>query len=108
MHRVLRNVLLISICSGWSWGQTLSTRPAEPRPPSVEGVPSPGPVSLEVSDSIPLTVPAGTPLKVALDHEVRVQKLGQPVHGKVVEPVYSFDKIVVPAGSEVTGKIASI
>jgi len=53
-------------------------------------------------------VPAGTPLKVALDQEVRIQKVGQPVHGKVVEPVYCFDKIVVPAGSEVTGKIASI
>lgn len=53
-------------------------------------------------------MPAGTPLKVALDQEVRIQKVGQPVHGKVVEPVYCFDKIVVPAGSEVTGKIASI
>jgi hypothetical protein len=62
----------------------------------------------ELSDSIPLTLPPGTPLKVALDREVRIQKVGQPVHGKVVEPVYSFDKVVVPAGSEVTGKIASI
>ena len=51
---------------------------------------------------------AGTPLKVALDQEVRIQKVGQSVHGKVVEPVYCFDKIVVPAGSEVNGKIASI
>jgi hypothetical protein len=108
MHRILRNVLLISISSGWTWGQTLSTRPAEPRPPSVEVVPAPTPVLPEVSDSIPLTVPAGTPLKVALDQEVRVQKVGQAIHGKVVEPVYSFDQIVVPVGSEVTGKIASI
>ena len=28
--------------------------------------------------------------------------------GKIVEPVYCFDKIVVPAGSEVTGKISGI
>src|ERR1700686_2341178 len=99
MHGTLRVVLLTSICSGWAWGQTLSTRPAESHPPSIDAVPLPAPISPEVSDSIPLTVPAGTPLKVALDQELRIQKVGQPVHGKVVEPVYSFDKIVVPAGS---------
>src|SRR6202165_2460681 len=48
------------------------------------------------------------PLKVDLDQEVRVQKVGQPVHGKTVEPVYAFDKLVVPAGTEVVGKISAI
>ena len=108
MGRILRGVLLITICNGWTWGQVLSARPVEPVPPSSDAVPLPAPMLPQLSNSIPLTVPAGTPLKVALDQEVRIQKVGQPVHGKVVAPVYSFDKIVVPAGSEVTGKIASI
>src|ERR1700674_3714009 len=108
MRRILWAVLLTSICSGWTWGKTLTTRPAEPVSPLSDAVPLPAPALPEVSNSIPLTVPAGTPLKVVLDQEVRIQKVGQPVHGKVVEPVYSFDKIVVPAGSEVTGKIAGI
>jgi hypothetical protein len=60
------------------------------------------------SNLILLTVPAGTPLKVVLDREVRVQRVGQLVHGKIVEPVYSFDKEVVPKGSEVTGTITAI
>jgi hypothetical protein len=47
-------------------------------------------------------------LKVALDQEVRVQKVGQPIHGKLVEPVYAFDKLVVPAGTEVIGQISAI
>jgi hypothetical protein len=104
MRRILWAVLLTSICSNWTWSQTLTTRPAEPVPPSSAAVPSSAPPLL----SIPLAVPAGTPLKVALDQEVRIQKIGQPVHGKVVEPIYSFDKIVVPAGSEVSGKITGI
>ena len=58
--------------------------------------------------AIPLTVPVGTPLKVALDAEVRVRQAGQSVHGKITEPVYAFDKLVIPAGSEVTGKISEI
>jgi hypothetical protein len=53
-------------------------------------------------------VPAGTPLKVDLDQEIRIQRVGQPVHGKTVEPVYAFDKLVVPAGTEVIGKISGI
>jgi hypothetical protein len=108
MRCILCVVLLTSICSGWTWGQTLTTRPTELVPPSSDAVPVPAPALPEVSNSIPLAVPAGTPLKVALDQEVRIREVGQPVHGKVVEPVYCFDKIVVPAGSEVTGKIAGI
>jgi hypothetical protein len=65
-------------------------------------------VAKPADDSIPVTIPAGSPLKVALDQEVRVQRVGQAVHGRVVEPVYSFDRLVIPAGSEVIGKIASL
>jgi hypothetical protein len=60
------------------------------------------------SPTVALTVPKGTPIQVALDKEVRIQKVGQPVHGHVVEPVYAFDKLVIPAGTEVTGQIAKI
>src|SRR4029077_13209493 len=58
--------------------------------------------------TIPLEVPAGTPLPVVLDKEIRIQKAGQPIHGKIAEPVYAFDKLVVPAGSDVTGTISRI
>jgi hypothetical protein len=58
--------------------------------------------------TIALEVPAGTPLPVVLDKEVRIQKTGQPIHGKIAEPVYAFDKLVVPAGSEVTGSVTRI
>jgi hypothetical protein len=59
-------------------------------------------------DAIPLEVPAGTPLPVVLDKEVRIHEAGQAIHGKIAEPVYAFDKLVVPAGSEVTGSVTSI
>ncbi|MGO9589174.1 MAG: hypothetical protein ACLP3K_03895 [Candidatus Acidiferrales bacterium] len=60
------------------------------------------------SPTVALTVPKGTPIQVALDKEVRIQKIGQSVHGHVVEPVYAFDKLVIPAGTEVTGQIAQV
>jgi type IV secretory pathway VirB10-like protein len=58
--------------------------------------------------TIALTVPKGTPIQVALDQEVRVREVGQVIHGRVMEPVYAFDKVVVPVGTEVVGQITSI
>lgn len=58
--------------------------------------------------TIALTVPKGTPIQVALDEEVRVRKVGQAIHARVVEPVYAFDKVVVPVGTEVLGHVTNI
>jgi hypothetical protein len=59
-------------------------------------------------EAVDLTVPRGTPLQVALTTETRVKKTGQPIEGRIVEPVYSFDKIVIPVGTEVDGRIIKI
>jgi hypothetical protein len=61
-----------------------------------------------LKQTIDLTVPKGTALQVVLDREVRVQKVGQPIHGHMVAPVYSFDKLVLPVGTEVNGTISTI
>src|SRR6202008_4251603 len=34
--------------------------------------------------------------------------VGQPVRGRVMEPVYAFDHIVVPVGSEIDGEVTKI
>ena len=58
--------------------------------------------------TVALTVVKGSPLQIALEEELVVKKVGQVVHGRVVEPVYAFDHIVVPTGSKVTGKVTKI
>ena len=60
------------------------------------------------NESIPLIVPKGTPVQVALDKEVRVKKVGQPIRGHVAQPVYAFDKLVIPVGTEAEGRIVKI
>lgn len=77
----------------------LTHRPAQPNPPA------PNPPKIE---TVPLTLPKGTPVEIALDSEVRVQKVGQIIHGRVVEPIYAFNKIVVPVGTEAVGQITKI
>jgi hypothetical protein len=58
--------------------------------------------------TVDLSVPIGTPLQIVLDREVRVKKTGQPLHARLVQPVYAFDQLVLPAGSKVDGHIARI
>ncbi len=64
--------------------------------------------SASTNETIPLTVPKGAAVQVVLDKELRIQKVGQSVHGRVAEPVYAFDKLVVPVGTEVTGRITQL
>ena len=58
--------------------------------------------------TIPLTLPKGTPLRIAVDQRVRIRHSGAVVRGKVVEAVYAFDQKVIPAGSVATGHVKSI
>jgi len=74
------------------------------KPAPAENPPAPPPAPQKID----LAVPKGTSLQVALDEEVRVRKVGQAVHGRTVEPVYAFDHVVVPVGSEVNGEISKI
>lgn len=109
--------LLVLIGAGLAIAQEPAF-PGAPNPPSNEPAKSvtlehrpkdaaetPAPPPKPVSESVNLTIPKGTPLEVALDREVRIGKAGEAITGKIIEPIYAFDKIVVPVGSTVTGKI---
>src|SRR6266852_1523467 len=72
---------------------------AEENRPTVEPMPP---------ATIALTLPTGTPLRIAVDQRVRIRDSGTVVHGKVVEAVYAFDQEVIPAGSVATGHVKSI
>src|ERR1700732_2981188 len=71
----------------------------------------PQPISPHPSSDLHImatTVPNGTPLQIALDKEVRVRKVGEPITGRVMQPVYVFDRLVIPVGAVATGRISAI
>ena len=53
---------------------------------------------------VPLTVEKGFPLHVILTDKLHF-KLHEIVHGRIIEPVYAFDREVIPPGTEVVGKV---
>ena len=75
---------------------------------------SPSPATNIPADNAPdqhtiaLTVPQGTPLQIALGSDVRVKKVGQPLQGHLMQPVYAFDRLVIPLGTQVKGHISKI
>ncbi|MBV9625543.1 MAG: hypothetical protein JOZ14_16370 [Acidobacteria bacterium] len=97
-------LLLTSVwATGLASGQVLKRRPesqpTEPRLP---------PATLAKGVAVPLIIPAGTPIKIAITEEVRIRKAGQPLRGHVIEPVYAFDEVVIPSGTEARGRISQI
>lgn len=56
-------------------------------------------------NSVELVVKSGTPLRVVLDQRITVKRVGQPVNGTLAEPVYAYDRIVLPVGARVLGHV---
>ncbi len=60
------------------------------------------------SEGIPLTVAAGTPLHVVLEKPVPIKHIDVPVAAHVVDPIFVFDHLVIPAGSQVLGRVTKV
>jgi hypothetical protein len=96
-HRVVSMFLFAWVFTGGLRAQSVGAQPesASPQP------------SLAVR-TIAMIVPDGTPIQIALDKEVRVRRVGQPITGRVMQPVYVFDHLVIPVGTAATGRISAI
>jgi hypothetical protein len=110
-RHTLWTAALLLAANGWIPGQTL-----KPRPPGQEhkdekkDAEKKDDLTLPAAElvTVPMNVGAGTPIKLALDSEVRVREVGQSIHGKTTEPVYAFDKLLIPMGTTVNGRVSAI
>jgi hypothetical protein len=104
----IKRVVCVILCGVGYLGSMKAQEAPVPRlSPGSARKPAPA-SSLSFSQTVKLSVPRGTPFQVAVDQEIRVRKVGQPVHAILVEPVYAFDRLVVPLGSQVTGQVTKI
>jgi hypothetical protein len=56
---------------------------------------------------VPLVLPAGIPLRLYLTARVP-KRAGAPVEAKLLDPVYAFDRQVIPAGTVVLGRVVEV
>src|SRR6476469_511030 len=59
-------------------------------------------------DRVDLVVPSGRALRVMLVDSTTVHRVGQTVTGRLIEPVYAYDRIVLPVGMLVRGHITRL
>src|SRR5215470_8182545 len=105
----LATLLLLSALGRVGTAHAQSSDPSTAPPPvPVSSARSAQPSAARPGAMISLTVPKGTPVQIALDSEVRVRTVGQQIHGRVMQPVYAFDRLVIPAGAATTGHITKI
>jgi hypothetical protein len=57
---------------------------------------------------VELVAGKGTPLRIALDRTVGVKRVGQIVTGTLIEPLYAYDRLILPVGTPVVGHIESL
>jgi hypothetical protein len=55
---------------------------------------------------VQLVVAAGRPIRARLNKQITIKDIGQVIKATVIDPVYAYDRIVIPAGTTVTGYIA--
>jgi hypothetical protein len=56
---------------------------------------------------VPLVVPAGVPLRLYLTKRIP-KKIGAPVQARLLDPVWAFDRQVIPAGAGVLGRVSRL
>jgi hypothetical protein len=56
---------------------------------------------------VPLTVASGVPLRVYVDQRLAMRE-GELVHAKLIDPVYSFDRVVIPSGVDLQGHVTRL
>jgi hypothetical protein len=65
---------------------------------------TPAEANIESSKLVPLTVGAGAPLRLYLTRRL-TKRLNEPVRARLLEPIFAFDREVIPAGTEVFGRV---
>jgi len=58
--------------------------------------------------SAPLTIPPGAALHVIVEKPVRIDRAGATVEGRVRESVFVVDRVAIPAGSRILGRVSSV
>ena len=61
----------------------------------------------DAAPNVPLVVPAGAPLRLYVTKRIP-KRIGAPVEAKLLDPLYAFDRQVVPAGVRVVGHVSRL
>ena len=105
----MRAILTVLLVSGMAWGQADSAnKPASaPTTPQTAG----GSIAERpVTDAHSLVIPAGTKVPLTLKQAISTKNAreGDPVYAETTFPFVSNDRVLIPAGTYIQGKISHV
>ena len=105
--RVLWTILLIS---GMSFGQEAAQSTSVPGDSSALRPVAANPVPAPASDSNAITIPAGTKIPLSLKQAISTKNAreGDAVYAETAFPFVVDNRVIVPAGSYIQGRIAHV
>src|SRR3984885_125963 len=105
--RVLWTILLIS---GISFGQAAAQSTSVPADSSASRPVTANPVPAPASDPNAITIPAGTKIPLSLTQAISTKNAreGDAVYAETAFPFVVDNRVIVPAGSYIQGRIAHV
>jgi len=93
----MRTLVMVCLLVGWASAQTPAVTPANAASPSA-------------TTSSELTIPAGTKVPLALKHAIstKATREGDAVYAETTFPVVANDRVLIPAGTYVQGRISHV
>jgi hypothetical protein len=98
----MRIVLVTCCLVGMAWAQSVTSTAANPVSNPATSAPAPAPETL--------MIPAGTKVPVALKHAISTKgtRTGDAVYAETTFPVVANNRVLIPAGTYVQGRISEI
>jgi hypothetical protein len=108
----MRGFLMVLLISGMALGQTADTQ--KPDSAAANSVPAaamaPNPAQAGASDPNVVTIPAGTKIPLSLKQAISTKNAreGDAVYAETAFPFVVDNRVIVPAGSYIQGRIAHV
>jgi hypothetical protein len=106
----MRGVLTVLLASGMAFGQTADTPKPDAGASSAPSAAAVNPAPAAASDPNVVTIPAGTkvPLSLAQAISTKNAREGDAVYATTAFPFVMDNRIIIPAGSYIQGKISRV
>lgn len=108
----MRAILTVLLFSGMAWAQVDSVnRPEIPSPPQSANASKPASISERpVAEPHELMIPAGSKVPLALKQAISTKNAreGDPVYAETAFPFVLNERILIPAGTYIQGKISRV
>ena len=105
----MRLILAMLMVSGMAWGQGAEQAKPEPAPPGQEQSAAAAQVAPAV-DPHSVVIPAGTKVPLTLKQAISTKNAreGDPVYAETAFPFVANDRMLIPAGTYIQGKISRV